>query len=64
LALFQRVFPSGTSHFEPFPRVTRTQAAGLPTFPLFAEMIQKVRELGHNPEEVRMGALLLEDTKG
>jgi ubiquinone/menaquinone biosynthesis C-methylase UbiE len=64
LALFQRVFPSGTGHFEPFPRVTRTQAAGLPTFPLFAEMIQKVHELGHNPEDVRMGALFLEDKKG
>jgi ubiquinone/menaquinone biosynthesis C-methylase UbiE len=64
LAVFQRVFPSGTGHFEPFPRVTRTQAAGLPTFPLFAEMIQKVHELGHNPEDVRMGALFLEDKKG
>jgi ubiquinone/menaquinone biosynthesis C-methylase UbiE len=64
LALFQRVFPSGTGHFEPFPRVARTQAAGLPTFPLFAEMIQKVRELGHNPEDVRMGALFLEGKKG
>lgn len=64
LALFQRVFPSGTGHFEPFPRVARTQAAGLPAFPPFAEMIQKVRELGHNPEDVRMGALFLEGKKG
>jgi ubiquinone/menaquinone biosynthesis C-methylase UbiE len=64
LALFQRVFPSGAGHFEPFPRVARTQAAGLPTFTLFAEMIQKLRTLGHNPEDVRMGALFLEGKKG
>ena len=43
VALFQQTFPSATAHFEPFPRVARTQAAGLPTFPLFAQMIQKVR---------------------
>jgi hypothetical protein len=42
LALFQHAFPSATAHFELFPRLTRTQAAGLPTFPLFAQMIQKV----------------------
>jgi ubiquinone/menaquinone biosynthesis C-methylase UbiE len=64
LALFQRTFPSGTGHFEPFPRIARTQAAGLPAFTLFAKMIQKVRELGHKPEDVRMGALFLDGKKG
>jgi ubiquinone/menaquinone biosynthesis C-methylase UbiE len=64
LMLFQRVFPSGSGHFEPFPRVTRTQATSSPTFSLFAEMIQKVRALGHNPEDIRMGALFLEGKKG
>lgn len=64
LTLFHRVFPTGIGYFEPFPRVARTQAAGLPTFTLFAEMIQKVRALGHNPEDVRMGALFLEGKKG
>jgi ubiquinone/menaquinone biosynthesis C-methylase UbiE len=63
-ALFQHVFPSGAAHFEPFPRVSRTPAAGVPTFSLFAEMIQRVRALGHNPEDVRMGALFLEGKKG
>jgi ubiquinone/menaquinone biosynthesis C-methylase UbiE len=63
LSLFQRVFPTGTGYFEPFPRVARTQAAGTPTFPLFTEMIKKVRDLGHNPEDVRMGALFLEGKK-
>lgn len=63
-ALFQRVFHSGTAHFELVPRVSRTQAAGLPTFSLFAEMIQRVRALGHNPEDIRMGALFLEGKKG
>jgi ubiquinone/menaquinone biosynthesis C-methylase UbiE len=63
-ALFQLVFPSGAAHFEPFPRVSRTQAAGSPTFSLFAGMIQRVRALGHNPEDVRMGALFLEGKKG
>jgi SAM-dependent methyltransferase len=64
LALFQDAFPSGTGHFEPFPRVARGQAIGFPTFPLFAEIIQKVRALGQNPEDVRMGALFLEGKKG
>jgi ubiquinone/menaquinone biosynthesis C-methylase UbiE len=64
LTLFQRAFHSGTGHFEPFPRVARRQAAGLPTFTLFAEIIQKVRALGQNPEDVRMGALYLEGKKG
>lgn len=64
LALFQHTFPAATAHFEPFPRVARTQAAGLPTFPLFAQMIQKVIALGHNPEDVRMGALFLDGKKG
>lgn len=64
LALFQRVFPAGTGHFEPFARVARPQAAGAPTFTLFAEMLQTVRELGQNPEDVRMGALFLEGEKG
>jgi ubiquinone/menaquinone biosynthesis C-methylase UbiE len=64
LTLFLRVFPAGIGYFEPFPRVARAQAAGLPTFTLFAEMIQKVRELGHNPGDVRMGALFLEGKKG
>lgn len=64
LTLFQRVFPAGTGHFEPFARAARTQAAGAPTFTLFAEMLQKVQDLGQNPEDVRMGALLLEGKKG
>jgi len=64
LALFQHTFPSATAHFEPFPHVARTQAAGLPTFSLFAQMLQQVRALGHNPEDVRMGALSLEGKKG
>jgi ubiquinone/menaquinone biosynthesis C-methylase UbiE len=64
LTLFQRAFPSGTGHFEPFPRVARRQTAGLPTFTLFAEIIQKVRALGQDPDDVRMGALYLEGKKG
>jgi ubiquinone/menaquinone biosynthesis C-methylase UbiE len=64
LTLFHHTFPSATAHFEPFPPVARTQAAGLPTFPLFAQIIQKVSALGHNPEDVRMGALFLEGKKG
>jgi ubiquinone/menaquinone biosynthesis C-methylase UbiE len=64
LTLFQRAFPSGTGHFEPFPRVARRQTTGLPTFTLFAEIIQKVRALGQNPEDVRLGALYLEGKKG
>jgi ubiquinone/menaquinone biosynthesis C-methylase UbiE len=64
LTLFHRVFPSGIGYFEPFPRVARTPAAGVPPFTLFAEMIRKVRALGHNPEDVRMGALFLEGKKG
>jgi ubiquinone/menaquinone biosynthesis C-methylase UbiE len=63
-ALFQHVFPSGTVHFEPFARVARTQAAGLPTSKLFAQTVQKVRALGHNPEDIRMGTLFLEAKKG
>jgi ubiquinone/menaquinone biosynthesis C-methylase UbiE len=64
LAMFHHTFPSGTAHFEPFPHVTRTQATDSPPFPLFAQMIQKVRALGHNPEDVRLGALFLEGKKG
>lgn len=64
LALFQRVFPTGIGYFEPFPRVARTPAASLPTFTLFADMIQKVQGLGHNPEDVRLGAIFLEGKKG
>jgi ubiquinone/menaquinone biosynthesis C-methylase UbiE len=64
LTLFQRAFPLGTGHFEPFPRGARGRAAGFPTFSLFAEIIQKVRALGQNPEDVRMGALFLEGKKG
>jgi SAM-dependent methyltransferase len=64
LMLFQRAFPSGIGHFEPFPRVARTPATGLPTFTLFAELIQRLRALGHNPEDVRLGALFLEGKKG
>ena len=64
LTLFQRVFPTGTGYFEPFARVARAQGAGAPTFTLFAEMLQKVRDLGQNPEDVRMGALFLEGKKG
>jgi ubiquinone/menaquinone biosynthesis C-methylase UbiE len=64
LAVFRHTFPSGTGHFEPFPRVVRLQAGGLPAFPLFTQMIQKVRALGHNPEDVRLGALFLEGKKG
>ena len=63
LALFQHAFPSATAHFEPFPRIVRTQVVGLPTFPLFAQLIQKVIALGHNPEDVRMGALFLDGKK-
>jgi len=63
LAMFEHVFPTGTGNFEPFPRVARTQAAGLPTFTLFTEMMQRVRELGHNAEEIRMGALFLDGKK-
>jgi ubiquinone/menaquinone biosynthesis C-methylase UbiE len=64
LTLFQRTFPYGTGHFEPFPPMTRAQTGSLPSFTLFAEMIQRVRALGHNPEDVRMGALFLEGKKG
>jgi ubiquinone/menaquinone biosynthesis C-methylase UbiE len=64
LAMFHHTFPSGTAHFEPYPRIARLQAAALPTFPLFAQMIQKVRALGHNPEDVRPGDLFLEGEKG
>lgn len=64
LALFERIFPTGSGNFEPFPRVARTQAAGLPTFTLFAEIMHRVSELGHNPDDVRMGALFLNGKKG
>ena len=63
VALFQQTFPSATAHFEPFPRVARTQATGLPTFPLFAQMIQQVSAMGHNAEDVRLGALFLDGKK-
>jgi ubiquinone/menaquinone biosynthesis C-methylase UbiE len=59
LTLFQRAFPSGTGHYEPFPRLVRPPAAGLPSFTLFTEMIQRVRALGHDPDDVRLGALFL-----
>jgi hypothetical protein len=64
LSLFQRVFPTGTGHFELFPRVAQAQAAGFPSLSLFAEMIRTVQDLGHNPEDIRLGALLLEAKKG
>ena len=64
LALFQHTFPCGTAHFEPFPRPARAQAAGSPSFPLFAQLIQQVRALGHNPDDVRLGTLFLEGKKG
>lgn len=63
LAQFQCVFPTGTGYFELSPRLARTQAAGLPTLTLFTEMIRKVQQLGHNPEDVRLGALFLEGKK-
>lgn len=63
LALFQRVFPTGTGHFEPLPQVARTQAVGQARFPLWADMMRAVQELGHDPEEVRMGPLFLEGKK-
>jgi hypothetical protein len=64
LTLFQRVFPSGIGHFELFPRVVSPQAGGLSSFTLFTAMIHNVRELGHNPEDVRLGTLFLEGKKG
>jgi len=64
LNLFQRVFPTGIGHFELFPRLVHAQAAGLPSLSLFTAMIRKVQELGHNPEDIRLGALLLEAKKG
>jgi ubiquinone/menaquinone biosynthesis C-methylase UbiE len=64
LALFQWVFPTGSGHFELFPRVARPQAAGLPIVTRFTAMLEKVRELGQNPEDVRLGALFLEGKKG
>jgi ubiquinone/menaquinone biosynthesis C-methylase UbiE len=64
LALFRHTFPSATAHFEPFPPVARTRAAGFLTWPLFAQIIQQVSALGHNPEDMRMGALFLEAKKG
>ena len=63
LALFQQTFLRHHS-LRAVSRVARTQAASLPTFPLFAQMIQKVMALGHNPEDVRMGALFLDGKKG
>jgi ubiquinone/menaquinone biosynthesis C-methylase UbiE len=64
LALFQQTFPSSTAHFEPFPRVARTQAAAVQTVPLLAQMTQQVIALGHNPEDVRLGSLFLDGKKG
>jgi hypothetical protein len=64
LAQFHRVFPTGIGYFEPSSRVVRTQAADLLTCTPFTEMIRKVQELGHNPEDVRLGALYLAGTKG
>jgi ubiquinone/menaquinone biosynthesis C-methylase UbiE len=64
LALFQRVFPAGTGHFEPIPRVARTQAAGQPAFHLFTDMMRAIQELGYDPAEVRMGPLFLQGKKG
>jgi len=64
LALFQQVFPTGTGHFEALPRVARTQAVGQARFSLWADMMRAVQELGHDPEEVRMGPLFLEARKG
>ena len=64
LTLFQRVFPAGTGYFEPYARAARAPAASVPTFTLFAEMLQKVRDRGQNPEDVRLGALFLEGKKG
>jgi hypothetical protein len=62
-ALFQQTFPSSTAYFEPFPRLTRKPVANLPTFPLFAQMIQQVKALGHDPQDVRLGALFLDGKK-
>ena len=64
LSLFQRVFPTGIGHFELFPRGVHAQAAGFPSLSLFTEMIRKVQDLGHNPEDIRLGALLIEAKKG
>ena len=64
LAMFHHTFPSGSAHFEPYPRVARLQMAALPAFPLFAQTIQTVRALGHNPEDVRLGDLFLDGKKG
>jgi ubiquinone/menaquinone biosynthesis C-methylase UbiE len=64
LAQFHRVFPTGSGYFETSPRAARTQAAGLPTFVLLTDMMRKVQELGHNPEDVRLGALFLDGKKG
>jgi hypothetical protein len=64
LTQFYRVFPTGTGYFEPSSRAARTQTAGLPIFPLFAETMRKVQELGHNPDDVRLGALFLQGKKG
>jgi ubiquinone/menaquinone biosynthesis C-methylase UbiE len=63
LTQFHRIFPTGTGYFEPFPRMVRTQEEP-PPFALFAEMIRTVQELGHNPEDVRLGALYLKGKKG
>ena len=64
LSLFQRVFPTGMGHFELLPRVTHAQAAGLPSCSLFTDLIRKVQDLGHNPEDIRLGALFIETKKG
>jgi ubiquinone/menaquinone biosynthesis C-methylase UbiE len=63
LALFEHTFSSSTAHFEPSPRVSRIAAAGLPAFPLFTQMLQQVRALGHNPDDIRLGALFLDGKK-
>lgn len=63
LPLFQRVFPTGTGRFESLPRVARTQAAGQPSFRLFTDVMRAIQELGHDPQEVRMGPLFLAGEK-
>jgi ubiquinone/menaquinone biosynthesis C-methylase UbiE len=64
LAVFQKVFSRGVGHFEPFPHTSQAQMAGRLRNTLFSEMSRKVEELGHNPAEIRLGALLLDGKKG
>jgi ubiquinone/menaquinone biosynthesis C-methylase UbiE len=64
LAVFQRIFPTGVGHFEPFPRTTQAHMADCLPITLFSEMSRKVEELGHNPAEIRLGALFLDGEKG